>query len=227
MTLFMKQHVLITGASRGIGLALAKQFLNNGFAVTGAARSSEYSDLHYSDLKVIQLDLSKSESIEAAVQELRAGGIHFDMLINNAGVGPDLDTAAPDFISYEQTFAVNTQGTVFFTEAMLPLMKKGGKIINISSKMGSVGLCTGTDATAYRMSKAALNMYTRTLAGRVYGKQIVAAVHPGWVRTTLTASNVHGRLSPEQSAQRIYDFAVSDFETDTFWNAETEDICPW
>lgn len=223
----MKQHVLITGATRGIGLALVQQFLKNGFAVTGAARSAEYSDLQHSDLKLIQLDLSKAESIERAVQDLRATGTHFDILINNAGVGPDLDSSAPDINSYELTFAVNTQGTVFFTEAMLPLMKKGAKIINISSKMGSVGLCTGTDATAYRMSKAALNMYTRTLAGRLYGKQIVAAVHPGWVRTTLAPSNIYGRLSPEVSAQRIYDFAVSDFETDTFWNAETEEVCPW
>jgi len=223
----MKQHVLITGATRGIGLALVQQFLNNGFAVTGAARSAENSDLQHSDLKLIQLDLSKAESIERAVQDLRATGTHFDILINNAGVGPDLDSSAPDINSYELTFAVNTQGTVFFTEAMLPLMKKGAKIINISSKMGSVGLCTGTDATAYRMSKAALNMYTRTLAGRLYGKQIVAAVHPGWVRTTLSPTNINGRLSPEQSAKGIYDFVTSDFETDTFWNVESQDYCEW
>lgn len=223
----MKQHVLITGASRGIGLALAKQFLDHGFAVTAASRSIPSTDHKYADLKFTPLDLSDHESILTAVAEIKGTGIHFDILIDNAGVGPDLDMDMPEVNSFKSTFAVNTEGTVFFTEAMLPLIKKGGKIIFISSKMGSVGLCTGTDATAYRMSKAALNMYTRTLAGRLYGRQTVAAVHPGWVRTTLSPGNIHGRLSPEISAGRIYEFVVSDFETDSFWNAETEEECPW
>ena len=223
----MKQHVLITGASKGIGFALTKLFLEKGFAVTAASRRIQYADLQYSDFHSLALDLSDPSSIKRSVGEIKEKGIQFDILIHNAGVGPDLNAVKPDTTTYHETFAVNTEGTVFFKEAMLPFIKKGGKIINISSKMGSVALCTGTDSPAYRMSKAALNMYTRILAEKYRGTFLVAALHPGWVRTTLSPTNIHGRLSPEQSAQGIYEFVNSDFETDTFWNVETGDFCEW
>lgn len=133
----------------------------------------------------------------------------------------------PEEITFRQTFDVNVIGTTFFAERMCKYLNVHGKIINISSKMGSIGMCELTDSVAYRMSKAALNMYTKILTNRLIGKQFVASVHPGWVRTTIAKSNVNGRLSAEESAQRIFDFVISDFKTGIFWNVETQSECTW
>lgn len=93
--------------------------------------------------------------------------------------------------------------------------------------MGSIELCDLKDSVAYRMSKAALNMYTKILDNRFLGKQLIVAVHPGWVRTTIAKSNVNGRLSPAESAIKIFDFISNDFKTGVFWNIETQAETKW
>lgn len=219
--------VLITGASRGIGLALAKIFSDNGFTVIGTCRSGVIQNFNSDNFNSLALDLSDPDSIKKFDEEIQDKKIELDIIINNAGIGPDLDFDTPEISSFKQTFDVNVIGTTFFTELMLTHIKSNGKIINISSKMGSIAICEQTDSVAYRMSKAALNMYTKILTNRLAGQQSVAAVHPGWVRTTIAKSNIHGRLSPEESAQKIYDFVVSDFKTGIFWNVETQAECKW
>jgi NAD(P)-dependent dehydrogenase (short-subunit alcohol dehydrogenase family) len=77
------------------------------------------------------------------------------------------------------------------------------------------------------MSKTALNMYTKILTNRFVGKVKVASVHPGWVRTTISKNNVNGRLSSNESAEKIFDFVMSDFETGVFWNVETGIEAEW
>jgi NAD(P)-dependent dehydrogenase (short-subunit alcohol dehydrogenase family) len=173
------------------------------------------------------LDLSNFDSIAAFENNFQLDNIKIDILINNAGIGPDLDFELPEETSFKKTFDVNVTGTTFFTEQMLQYLNIGGKIVNISSKMGSVDVCEKSDSVAYRMSKAALNMYTKILSNRLEGKQLVASVHPGWVRTNIAKSNVNGRLSPEESAQKIFQFITSDFKTGIFWNVETEAECTW
>ena len=73
-----------------------------------------------------------------------------------------LDTENPKRDSFSQTFDVNVSGTVFFTEPLIELIPKSGVILTISSKMGSIEVCELTDSVAYRMSKSALNMYTKS-----------------------------------------------------------------
>jgi hypothetical protein len=70
-------------------------------------------------------------------------------------------------------------------------------------------------------------MYTKILTNRFLGTLFIAAVHPGWVRTTIAKSAVNGRLSAWESAARIYDFVVSDFSTGIFWNVESSGECEW
>ena len=217
----MQKTTLITGASKGIGHALAKTFLQHGYKVIGTSRTGHIPGIEHPDFEAMPLDLSQPDSIKAFEKAFRTKNIHLDLLVNNAGIGPDLDTEQPEEESFGQTFAVNVSGTTFFTELLCPYLKSKGKIINISSKMGSTGLCELTDSVAYRMSKAALNMYTKILSNRFAGKHSVAAVHPGWVKTTIAPSCVYARLTPEESAGRIYAFALSDFRNGTFWNVES------
>ncbi|MFN8355834.1 MAG: SDR family NAD(P)-dependent oxidoreductase [Spirosomataceae bacterium] len=223
----MSKTVLITGTSKGIGLALAKAFLAQGYHVIGTCRTGTIPALVHPQAEVLPLDLSNLSSIHAFEEYFITRSIGLDLLINNAGIGPDLDTDRPEAVSFQQTFDVNVTGTTFLTELMVKYLRPNGKIINISSKMGSIDRCELTDSVAYRMSKAALNMYTKILANRLVGSLKVAAVHPGWVRTTISKSNVNGRLSPEQSAQRIIDFSTSDFRNGIFWNVETQAECEW
>ena len=222
----MSKTVLITGTSQGIGNALTKLLLINGYSVIGTSTTG-IDNINENNYKSYSLDLSNLDSIAAFEKNFQTENIKVDILINNAGIGPDLDFELPEEISFQKTFDVNVTGTTFFTEQMLQHLNVGGKIINISSKMGSIDVCEKNDSVAYRMSKAALNMYTKILSNRLIGKQLVASVHPGWVRTNISKSNINGRLSPEESAQKIFEFISSDFKTGTFWNVETEAECPW
>ena len=205
---------------------MTKLLLINGYSVIGTSTTG-IDNINENNYKSFALDLSNLDSIDAFKKNFQLDNIKFDILINNAGIGPDLDFDLPEETSFKKTFDVNVTGTTFFTEQMLQYLNIGGRIVNISSKMGSVDVCEKSDSVAYRMSKAALNMYTKILSNRLEGKQLVASVHPGWVRTNIAKSNVNGRLSPEESAQKIFQFITSDFKTGIFWNVETEAECTW
>jgi NAD(P)-dependent dehydrogenase (short-subunit alcohol dehydrogenase family) len=222
----MSKTILLTGTSQGIGHSLTKLLLINGYSVIGTSTTG-IDNINENNYKSFALDLSNLDSIDAFKENFQLDNIKFDILINNAGIGPDLDFDLPEETSFKKTFDVNVTGTTFFTEQMLQYLNIGGRIVNISSKMGSVDVCEKSDSVAYRMSKAALNMYTKILSNRLEGKQLVASVHPGWVRTNIAKSNVNGRLSPEESAQKIFQFITSDFKTGIFWNVETEAECTW
>ena len=224
----MSKIILITGSSKGIGFALAQQFLDNGYTVIGTSRTGEIENLLHPNFTVLNLDLSKEEAIVNFEKELENKNIKIDFLINNAGIGPDLDTFEPEIKSFKKTFDVNVTGTVFITELLCRHIKVGGKIVNISSKMGSIELCERTDSVAYRMSKTALNMYTKILANRLVDKQTVATVHPGWVRTTIAKDNIlNGKISTTESAFKIFNFVTSNFETGIFWDIEAERKTEW
>jgi NAD(P)-dependent dehydrogenase (short-subunit alcohol dehydrogenase family) len=222
----MSKTILITGTSQGIGHALTKLLLINGYRVIGT-NTTGIDNINENNYKSFSLNLANFDSIAAFENNFQLDNIKIDILINNAGIGPDLDFELPEETSFKKTFDVNVTGTTFFTEQMLQYLNIGGKIVNISSKMGSVDVCEKSDSVAYRMSKAALNMYTKILSNRLEGKQLVASVHPGWVRTNIAKSNVNGRLSPEESAQKIFQFITSDFKTGIFWNVETDAECTW
>ena len=102
-----------------------------------------------------------------------------------------------------------------------------GKIINISSKMGSINSCKKSDSRAYRISKAEMNMYTQILSIRVKKGLVIAAVHPGWVKTSFAPSNINGRLTATEAARKIYDFVRSSFKSGIFRDVETSQEIPW
>lgn len=224
----MKKVVLITGVSKGIGKALTEKMLNENFYVIGTSRNGKIKDFERKDFYSLNLDLSDTLSIKNAHKKILDEFKCIDILINNAGVGPDLYTQIPEIESFKSTFDVNVSGTVFFTEPLIHLISKNGVILNVSSKMGSLDMCELTDSVAYRMSKSALNMYSKILANRLKGKIKVASIHPGWVKTTITESNLkNGRLTPEQSADNIFEFLTKEFNSGTFWNSENGTELLW
>lgn len=223
-----KKTVLITGASKGIGLALAKKMLDENFVVIGTSRSGKITTLENDDFYPVKLDLSQPNSIENACNKISTEFSSIDILINNAGIGPDLYTQYPETETFNTTFEVNTAGTVFFTEKLIDIINNKGLIFNISSKIGSIDACRLTDSVAYRMSKSALNMYTKILANRLKGNIKVAAIHPGWVKTAIIESNLeNARLTPEESAESMFELISSDFKNGTFWDAESNCGLAW
>ena len=225
----MSKTVVISGASQGIGFALAQKMLAEGYSVIGSSRSGKIEGIDNPNFHSIALDLTEESSIQKAKEVIfRLCTNNIDMLINNAGIGPDLNSSAPERATFDKTFAVNVTGTVFFTEAILPKIKKNGKIINVSSKMGAMAVCSTADSAAYRMSKSALNMYTKILSNRLQGRINVAIMHPGWVKTNISpGSKLHAPLTPKQSAENMYRFFSQDFETGTYWDSATDSQLPW
>jgi len=218
------QTILITGVTKGIGQALAQKFLKEGFRVIGTSVSGS---LFYTDpnLTVYRLDLSDPQSIQICTDKLVASKIKIDILINNAGVLLDDQETKLNTDKLLETLGVNVVGTADFTEKIIPIMNPEGHIIFISSQAGSLSDIRNFEHShapfrypAYKISKAALNMYSRTLALRMEyekSKIIVSAVHPGWVKTDMGGDEAP--ISPEEAAEDIYKLAVSRPENGQFW----------
>lgn len=223
------QTVCITGIDKGIGHALMETFVREGYFVIGTYLSQlpeETSD----SLEALPLDLSKPESIKTCVDTIAGLGKNIDILINNAGVMLDEEETHVVVEKLRDTLEVNLIGTIDFTEHMIPHVVQGGHIVNISSTAGSL---EDTDHNvshfpghypAYKISKAALNMYTRTLAMRLKSENItVSSVHPGWVQTDMGGKEA--ALSAQEAAEGIYHVAISRPETGQFWFQDTH--VPW
>ena len=221
--------VLITGASRGIGKALAQKFLNEGFVVFGTTQERSAESLH-ENIHQFSLDLNSTESIARCAEELQSRGRRIDVLINNAGVLLDEDEIVVVPEKLRKTLEVNVIGTIDFTERIIPLLGERAHIINISSTAGSISE-TGNGFShdpghypSYKISKAALNMYTRTLALRLKSEGItVSSVHPGWVKTDM--GGLDAPRSPEEAADQVYIFTLSNPESGRFWFDGKE--LPW
>lgn len=208
---------LITGISRGIGRALAERFLQNGDFVIGTSTSGN-SDLDHQNFITFQLDLADPASIESCAASIAALNKPIDILINNAGTHSGFDVHPTINVEYlRRTLEVNLLGTVDLTERMIPIIRKGGNIINISSRKGSLELTQGSGSNwpDYKISKCALNMVTRIIADRLNGKITVSSVHPGWVKTEMGGSGTD--LEPEEAAEDIFTLANSQVESGQFW----------
>jgi len=201
--------VLITGANRGIGLALVKAYAGRRDKVIATVRAT--SDRHELDeavkaapkwIEVIEMDVADPAEIGRARRRLEAEPI--DVLINNAGIGgPERQSATDmDFDGLIDTLNVNTIAPLRVANAFLPNVKAAkGKIITLSSQMGQVQSAS-SDSLAYRVSKAAVNKLMRGLATELKPMGIpVLIVHPGWVKTDMGGDGA--QLTPEQSAAQL------------------------
>lgn len=223
---FNHKIALITGANSGIGNALAEKLIEENYFVIGTSRNGKIENIVSNNLFVVALDLTNQKSIDNANDIIRAKFKGIDVLINNAGIAPDLDKTKPDLESFKATFETNVFGLVNFTETVLDLVNENGKILNISSIMATLNIDAKIDSTAYRMSKSALNMYTKTLSARLMGKNIaVNSIHPGWVDTKLSTAGAP--LTTEFSASGIFRLLEKDMGTGNFWNAELQEKMAW
>ncbi len=198
---------LITGSSRGLGLGLCREFLDLGWNVIAVSRSPEKSDdlkslrKKYADkLSLLALDISTVDGLKklksAAPQQI-------DLLINNAGLfhkEESFETLNPDH--FAETLHVNTATPIYVVQTLLTQLKKSPTpiLVNMSSLMGSIADDEAGGSYSYRISKTALNMFTKNFALE-FRNFIVISMHPGWVKTDMGTSKAP--LEPEYSTQNM------------------------
>jgi NAD(P)-dependent dehydrogenase (short-subunit alcohol dehydrogenase family) len=221
--------VLVTGANRGIGLALAQRFSEAGFTVIGTARSPDKaSDLQALGVRIEKLDVASQESVDALADRLN--GERIDFLINNAGIkGHDGKLAELDVGKIQYTFEVNTLGPLRLIQALFPNVGESpaGVVANISSMMGSMELNTWGCCLGYRASKSALNSFTKTLAEDFKGDSITfVTLHPGYVQTDM--NDGAGRITPAQSADGLFKVITGVDKSDNgkFYDFSGKEL-PW
>jgi NAD(P)-dependent dehydrogenase (short-subunit alcohol dehydrogenase family) len=221
--------VLITGANRGIGLELARQYANDGWQVIGTARRPDNADrLHELDVQIVQLDVTDQDSVNQLAEEL--GDQAIDLLINNAGILPPVRSITEiDFEVFDRVMAVNTVGPIRVTQALLPNLRAGEmkKIVNTTSVLGSITENTGGGFYAYRESKAALNMFTRSLAAELGPDGFTCIViHPGWVQTDMGGPNAAIPATTSVAGIRDVIAKLTTGDNGTYWTFEGKTL-PW
>ena len=186
--------VLITGANRGIGLEFARQYSNHGWDVTATVRESS-PELDSIGVRIERLDMRDFEAVAGFGDRLDS----LDLLIANAGTyGPRTVETPDDAEGWAETFAVNTIAPFLLAQSVLPKVAQSrGKLIGISTRMGSIDDNSSGGFISYRSSKSALNSAWRSLAIDNRGKVIAAVLHPGWVETRMGGPNAP--LEPEES----------------------------
>lgn len=184
----MARDVLLTGANRGIGLEFARQLAARGDRVLATCRDPEGApELRALDVHVEQLDVADAGQIARVVALYEDRPL--DLLLNNAGVGVRHRALGEiDFAEMEQFYRINTIAPLRLAEGLLPSLRRGSDrlIVSLTSRMGSIRDNTSGGSYAYRASKAALNMVTRSLARDLEDENFRCAVlHPGWVQTSM------------------------------------------
>lgn len=223
--------VLITGGNRGIGLALTEQLSARGDRIIVACRQSSpeldalVADPNRQVSVISEVDVRAPDQLLNQLRELGIDSLH--VLINNAGLLRRDRLGTIDYEQMIEQFMVNTLGPLKVIEACLPLLKVGSKIANVTSRMGSIEDNTSGGMYGYRMSKAALNMASMSLARDLAAKKVaVTVLHPGYVRTGMTRYN--GLIDTDESArgliQRIDDLTLQT--SGTFWHTNGEQL-PW
>ena len=196
---------LITGANRGLGLGFARSLAVDRWQVHACCRhpdkASELGEIE--GVQMHRLDVSDGLRVASLAREL--ADVPIDLLINNAGIpGPEAHFGSHDYDDWLQLFAVNSIAPMRMAERFVEQVtaSKRKMIVNISSRLGSIGENKEGDFYPFRSSKAALNMITKGLSVDLAERGIcVVALHPGWVHTE--AGGEAAPLSVEDSVHAM------------------------
>lgn len=200
----MATTYVVTACNRGLGLEFARQLSGRGDRVIATARDlGSAPELAALDVETFALDVADAASVERFGEAMSSASI--DVLLNNAGVGVGSKPfESVDFTEMEEFFAINTLGALRVFRALLPGLRAGSgkKVVNMTSRMGSISDNSSGAAYSYRTSKAALNMATRSLAIDYRAEGFICVVlHPGWVATDMGGAGAP--LRPEDSVSGL------------------------
>ena len=234
------KKALITGANKSIGFETARILLQQGFYVYIGSRNAENGQKAVAQLKAdgltnveyVLLDVTDTESVEAARKTVGEKTGILDVLINNAGISGGMPQSALDATidQFKSVYDTNVFGVVRVTQAFIDLLRNSPepRIVNVSSSVGSLTLNSDPtwfaydlNAAVYNSSKTALNMYTVKLAYELRNTAFkVNAVDPGYVATDFNNHQGHGTV--QQAAHRVSKYALigSDGPTGGYFSEE-------
>ncbi|BAW79654.1 short-chain dehydrogenase/reductase SDR [Candidatus Nitrosoglobus terrae] len=229
--------LLITGANRGIGLEFAKQYAETGWQVLACCRHPDKAETlnklasqHTGLFNIYALDITKFDQIEKLAIKLANQKI--DLLLNNAGIYSDTGNIGFGTIDYEawiKAFMVNSMAPLKITEAFINQVANSQqkKVINITSKMGSIADNTSGGSYLYRSSKTALNMIVKNLSIDLMSRKITTAVlHPGWVQTDMGGPNALITVQQSVTGMRQVIEGLTLADSGKFYNYDGKEI-PW
>src|SRR4051812_11588009 len=202
MSSAMAKKTLVTGANRGIGLALCQLLRQRGDEVVAVCRTSS-PELDQLGVDVVTgVEVTSDEGVARLVRHL--GKKALDLVILNAGILRDSGLDDLDLGDVSEQLAVNAVAPLRLAHALLPNLHRGAKLALITSRMGSIGDNGSGGYYGYRMSKAALNAAGMSLAHDLAGVGVsVAILHPGYVRTDMTGRS--GNIDPDDAAKLLVD----------------------
>ncbi len=226
----MSKTVVITGANRGIGLAMAKICQQRGDTVYALCRQSS---LELNNLKVHiieNIEIATDAGISRAQSAL--SNVDIDLLINNAGILRDESLSDFNKDTIVEQFNVNAVAPIALTQTLLNNLSQHSKVALITSRMGSITDNTSGGRYGYRMSKAALNIAAVSLAKDLATKEIAVGIyHPGYVKTDMVnaqGQTSNGDITSDEAAMRLLtlmaDLTMS--ESGVFKHSNGE-ILPW
>ena len=203
--------VLVTSASRGIGLEFVRQYAEDGWQVFAAcrdpgsaARLDPVSKSAKGNVQILRMDVTDAEGIRAAARQV--GEQPIDVLINSAGImgGGGQRLGDMDYESWKEVLDINTLGPIRVTEAFFEHLRRSQRktVVTITSGMGSLADNTSGGWIAYRSSKTAVNMVMRSVAIDLKSRGIICVVlNPGWVKTDMGGANAN--ITPQKSVSNM------------------------
>lgn len=222
-------NILITGTSQGIGLELTSHYLSKGDSVIAVARKPQDSvglkqlekefGLHLTVLAIDLTEPAAPEKIHHKISDLT----HLDLVINNAGINPSGESKA----AFMSSFETNSVMPLLVTKAVFPQLKKSKnpRAAFISSLMGSIGDNTSGGHSAYRASKAALNMIVKTLSLDESWLNCTV-IHPGWVKTRMGGASAPVSLSASIAGISKLIESSNSARSGHFYDFEGDEL-PW
>lgn len=193
-------NVVITGANRGIGLAMTQQFVAAGHRVYGLCRNVSDALADSGATVIDGVDVGNPDTLPGSLSALK--DVSIDLLINNAGVLANecIDEWQPNTIDYQ--FRVNAMGPLLVTQCLLENLQAGAKVALITSRMGSMADNGSGGYYGYRMSKAALNAAGVSMARDLAPRGVaVGLFHPGFVQTDMVGGQ--GDVDAATAASRL------------------------
>ncbi|PKG57420.1 short-chain dehydrogenase [Shewanella sp. Choline-02u-19] len=221
----MSQTVVITGANRGIGLALATLYAAQGQSVFALCRTSSAALSALKVNVVTDIDVATDAGIANMKQALTH--IQIDVLVCNAGILRDENLANLNLDTIRAQFEVNAIAPLRVVEALQQQLTRGAKVAMITSRMGSIEDNTSGGRYGYRMSKAALNAASMSLSHDLAPKEVAVGIyHPGYVQTDMV--NHGGDISATDSASRIVGLIEQlDMSQSGVFRHSNGQILPW
>jgi NAD(P)-dependent dehydrogenase (short-subunit alcohol dehydrogenase family) len=232
MVALANKVTLVTGASRGIGKEFCRQLkAKNNVVIAGCRDPDMMAPGLFDD--VYQLDVASQQSIDAFAEAVASKYPHLDVVINNAGVyGERVGFGEMTAETMMHVFNVNAVGPLMVTKALMKKNVLGGKagttLVHITSKMGSVDDNGSGGSYAYRASKSALNIISKSLSIDLAPSNVNSTLlHPGWVITDMV--NNQGLITTEQSVSGMLNVLESkgDSELRGAWHAFDGKVIPW